>query len=464
MNCPKCGAPTDANICKNCNTDILEYSIVDKMSCDAYNIGLDFARNNEITKAIVELTNSVQYNSTNITALNLLGICYDRIGRISDASKYWIRSCLVLDENIAQVYLKKVEENSSVRERLNDSIKNYNQAIIYLKQGNDDMAFINIKKAVEYNSNFVDAMNLLALVLIKRGENENAISILKNVIEIDKSNETALSYLDSLNYKISKKASKQSNKQVNKVKKDNNINIQTSKPISPKYTQNTSAINKRTITAFGLGVLLMLIVCVVLIIPNMRNNITDTVISTEKSYKEQIEQQNTLMSAKDTEINNLKSENEKLKTENETLTTNYNVLNVNSILLDAEESISNRDYQTAADQIMSINTADVKAEQIDRYNELKGKAYPEASKAYHQSGIKAYDAQNYDEALSDFQKSIDFGGTDKPYYPNTLFYTGRCYEGLGDIQQAKTYYQKVIDEFPNNDTVYSAKNRLNTIS
>lgn len=459
MNCPKCGEFTQNDFCNNCNIDVVEYALVDKMSFDAYNRGLTYARNNEIDKAISELTTAIKYNSENITALNLLGICYDRVGKIADASKYWIMSCLVIDENIAQLYLKKVEEKSAEREKLNDAIKSYNKALVYLKQNSEDMALIQLKKAIELSKNFTVAMNLTSLIYIKQGEQDKAISLLKKVLEIDKSNETALSYLDMLNYKPTKQIIP---KHKEPVKETSNIK----KPSFDTKPRNndTGLINKSSVTGFGLGLLVMLIVAIFLIIPNVQSGFNLTSAEQEKSYKEQIEQQNILINSKDAEISNLKTENDTLKTENSAIKTEYTVLKVNLSLINAKEYYDNRDYQNAADEIYSIDTSALKPEQIDRYNELKTECYPLAAKSLYDSGVKKYDNRLYDEALALFEKSISFGGTDKSYYPSTLFYMGRCYEGLGNIEQAKVYYQKIIDEYPNKDTAYSARSRLNTIS
>lgn len=455
MNCPRCGILTDKNICPECKADVLQYALIDKMSFEAYNRGLVFAKENDISNAIVELKKAIKYNSTNITALNLLGLCYDKIGMVADASKYWIRSCIVLEDNVAQDYLKVVEDNAATRERLNESIKMYNQGLIYFKQDNLDISIIQLKNAVDKNENLVPALNLLALVYIRQGERDKAINLLKRVLKIDVRNDKALRYLDYLNYKPTTfkptaKKQKEINEPINYVRKNKK--------------RNTSPLNRYSITSFVIGVLITTLLCYILVIPNVQSNYNNTKIEYEKGFKSQLSEQDTLISSKDTEISNLQANVDTLTKENETLKSDYNKLNVYVSLDNAEQFSSDGDYVSAAEEIYNINPTYVVADQIDRYNTIKNTAYPNASKKLYDSGISKYNSQKYQEALDDFELSTQYGGTDKNYYPSTLFYTGRCYEGLGNNEVAKTYYQKIIDEYPNNDNVYSAKNRLNAIS
>ncbi len=456
MFCPNCGIKTDENICPSCNTDILQYTLVDKMSFEAYNKGLSLAKSGDISGAIVELEKSIKFNSTNITALNLLGLCYNRIGRIGDASKYWIRSCLVEDDNVATEYVKVVEEKASRREKLNESIKMYNQGLIYARQKSNDIAIIQLKNCIDRNENFVEALNLLAFVYIVEGEAEKAIPLLKRVLKLDVKNKKAIEYLESINYKYSpvKKSTKQ--------EKDFAKATATAQKASRQ--RQRSAINRDTMIAFGMGLVVMLLVYILLLLPNLKSGYTTNKLASEKGYKDQIQQQSTTISANETELNNLRLENTNLKDENKKLKKDYDALNVYVNLDKAEKSIQDKDFTTAASQIADIDPTAVAATEVDKYNELKSTSYTSASKSYYDSGVTKYGQQKYQEAINDFELSIKYGGTAKNYYPNTLFYLGRCYEGLGNNEQAKTYYEKIINEYPNNDTVYSAKSRLNSIS
>ena len=62
-------------------------------------------------------------------------------------------------------------------------IKKYNQALNYAKQGNDDLAMLQLKNVVAAIPNFVDAYLLMALLSIK-GENYDIRAIAISAIPI----------------------------------------------------------------------------------------------------------------------------------------------------------------------------------------------------------------------------------------------------------------------------------------
>ncbi len=449
MFCPKCDTETNEVVCPNCKTDILQYTLVDKMSYEAYNKGLAFAKKGDMSSAINSLEEAVEINSSNITALNLLGLCYDRVGRIADASKYWIRSCLVEEDNVAGEYIKIVEEKASKRERLNESIKMYNQGLIYAKQKSFDIAVIQLKNCIERNGDFVEALNLLSLIYITQGENEKAIPLLRRVLKIDINNEKATSYLDSMGYGMTKHSKREMKRPAKRSKEEG--------------SKTESTRNKKDIMiGFACGVACVLLINTVMLTSQVGFSFQN--IFSMKGYEEELTNLDMTISANEVEIKSLTEENEALKTENATLKQDYDTLNVYVALDQAQTSIDAGDFVGAAQTISEINPDYVTADKIDLYNTLKNESYTKASRALYDSGVTKYGLGKYDEALADLEMSIQYGGTVKEYYPSTLFYIGRCKEGLGDTESAKAYYQKIIDEYPNDDIVYSANSRLNTIS
>ncbi len=449
MFCPKCDTETDQVVCPNCNTDILQYTLVDKMSYEAYNKGLTYAKKGDMSKAIECLEEAVKINSSNITALNLLGLCYDKVGRIADASKYWIRSCLVEEDNVASEYIKVVEEKASKRERINESVKMYNQGLIYAKQKSFDIAIIQLKNCIERNGDFVEALNLLSLIYITQGEADKAIPLLRRVLKIDINNEKATVYLESMGYGSPKQSGKREIKRSTKKSKEEK------KPQQDKSKKNI-------IIGFISGVICVMIINAIVLSSQIGFSFGN--IFSMKGYEDELTNLDMTISANEIEIESLQDENENLRTENEQLKQDYDVLNVYVSLDKAQLSKDSGDYITSAQIISEISPESVTTDKIDLYNTLKNEVYPKASRSLYDSGVTKYGQGKYDDALVDLEMSIQYGGTVKDYYPSTLFYIGRCKEGQGDNESAKVYYQKIIDEYPQDDIVYSAKSRLNTIS
>jgi len=156
--------------------------------------------NGDMTQGIEFLNRSVSINKNNIPARNLLGLALFEIGYIGDALKHWVISqSLQKENNLAKDYLEEARKNSRALEALNDAAVKYNQSLVYLQQKSDDLAIIQLKRAVELNPRFVDALNLLTLCHLIQNNREKAAATAERVLDIDVQNTIALNYLSIVN-------------------------------------------------------------------------------------------------------------------------------------------------------------------------------------------------------------------------------------------------------------------------
>ena len=86
-----------------------------------YNDGLAKAKIHDLSGATVSLRKSLQYNRENVAARNLLGlVCYAK-GEIAEALVEWIISKNFKNhENIANYYIKKVQESAGELDTINN--------------------------------------------------------------------------------------------------------------------------------------------------------------------------------------------------------------------------------------------------------------------------------------------------------------------------------------------------------
>jgi len=201
MHCPNCEKEyKEGNICPACNVDEVLYSGTVRLSDKLYNKGLIKLNNGDLTQGIELLTRSVSVNKNNVPARNLLGLALFEIGYVGDALKHWVISQSLLKENNpANQYVEEARRNSRALESLNDSVVKYNQALTYIKQKSDDLAIIQLKRAVELNPRFVDALNLLALCHLIQNDRDKAAAAAERVLAVDIQNSVALNYLSILN-------------------------------------------------------------------------------------------------------------------------------------------------------------------------------------------------------------------------------------------------------------------------
>ena len=114
---------------------------------------------------------------------------YYEMGESVDAVSEWVISkSLIPDGNPAASYLNEVQSSSSRMESLNQTIKKFNQALLYCQQGNDDLAIIQLKKVLSMNQKLVKGHQLLALLYIKQGRYDLAKKALKNAGRVDANN------------------------------------------------------------------------------------------------------------------------------------------------------------------------------------------------------------------------------------------------------------------------------------
>ena len=199
MNCMNCGAfltDMDLDYCPNCGYNVLIQKKVDYLSKIFYNQGLEKASIRDLSGAIACLKQSLMYDKRNIRARNLLGLVYFETGEVVSALSEWVISKnLQPTRNLASEYINKLQANPNKLAAINETIKNYNHALMLCREGHEDMAAIQLRKILTQNSKLIKGYHLLALIQMKNGEWNKARRILKKAARIDKTNTTTLRFL-----------------------------------------------------------------------------------------------------------------------------------------------------------------------------------------------------------------------------------------------------------------------------
>ena len=196
MRCYKCGSfLTDGDTCPQCGENVRIYKKTARVSDAYYNAGLYKARVRDLTGAVESLKISLMINKYNTNARNLLGLVYCEMGDVVEALSQWVVSKNFTPEgNIAGHYIKKIQTNQNRFEMITGTIRKYNLSLKYAKEGNLDMAVIQLKKVVANNPQLIKAHLLLALIYIKQDELSRAKKLLNAVLAIDKNNTLAHIY------------------------------------------------------------------------------------------------------------------------------------------------------------------------------------------------------------------------------------------------------------------------------
>lgn len=160
-----------------------------------YNQGLEKASIRDLSGAVNCLKQSLTFNKRNIQARNLLGLVYFEMGEVVAALSEWVISKnLQPTRNIANEYINRLQANSNKLDAINETIRKYNNALALCREGQEDMAAIQLRKILNQNTKLIKGYHLLALIYMKNHDWGKARRTLKKAARIDKTNTTTLRF------------------------------------------------------------------------------------------------------------------------------------------------------------------------------------------------------------------------------------------------------------------------------
>ena len=80
------------------------------------------------------------------------------------------------------------------------------------------------------------------------------------------------------------------------------------------------------------------------------------------------------------------------------------------------------------------------------YNQIYGNVHADEIQALFDAGEAAYNAQNYEEAVTNLQRVVDYDERYSDGY--ALYYLARSYEGLGQNAEALELFQRFAEGYP----------------
>ncbi len=462
MICPNCNSNMSdkRKRCERCGTDLTVYKKVLRASNLYYNNGLARAKVRDLSGAAIALRKSLDLNKWNTNARNLLGLVYYEMGETVAALSEWVISRhFQAADNDAEEYINKVQSNPTRLDALNQAIKRYNTALNFAKQGSDDLAIIQLKKVVSLNPHFIRAYHLLALLLMKTGENDKAKKYLIKVGKMDVSNTKTLCYLHEMEAPVGKDLD--SNPEAEQQGRFTNS-------IMPISSYKEDKPNIMVFVNLVIGVLIGIAVTAILIIPTIKKNITTD--------------ENSAYTNNATEIAELEDKNSTLLAENNDLQTQINQLKdqINSVEVTTEDTSyypallsaaldyiteldkieKDRDYSAIADTLAEIDDSQIKDDASRKLlTDLRNATYPSVAKYYYNLGHDLYSSGSYEEALLDLSKAM----TLDPEDVNAVYFMARAYHRIDDKENAAKYYNIVITDFPDSSRVTDAKDFLKQV-
>lgn len=451
MKCYMCGTLVDQEkVCPHCGSDLKIYRVILASSNLLYNTGLEQAQVRDLSGAIVSLKKSLKYNKYNTKARNLLGLVYFELGETVLALSEWVISKnLEPDNPMADRYLDEIQNTPGMLDKLNQTTKKYNQALLYCKQGSRDLATIQLRKVLSLNPKFVAGHQLLALLYIQDGKYNEARKELNIANKIDVRNTTTLRYSREVRDKL-----KEQNQKRKKPKKDDVVSFQDGNDtiVMPNSSFRDMIDSTRaSVVNILVGLVLGLLICFFLVIPTIRQRASESAAASLVDTNEEL-------TNSASNVSSLKKKVEELNQELEKYTGKADAVGSYEKLMEAKEFFDANNLDKAGESLNSVNRDLLSARGQAMYDVIHAAVYAKILEETYNKAEQAYWKEDYNAAKESFAQVVFI---DQTYHNgDALFYLAESQWNTWDFDNAKETYQKVIDQYPNTSHARTAQERI----
>lgn len=157
-----------------------------------FNKGLELFKNNDMSNALREFDTALDYDEDNWSLLNVMGLCYYKLGEFSKAKAAWTRSSHIgnCEENRASEYLSSLEE-----EGFKKMIEDANKALELSGKGDYKEAIALFDRGNIRSYSITSFENIYGLCNYAIGKRAAAVRTWKDVLNMDRGNEEAARYI-----------------------------------------------------------------------------------------------------------------------------------------------------------------------------------------------------------------------------------------------------------------------------
>lgn len=424
-----------------------------------YNDGLKKANIRDMSGAITSLRRSLQYNRSNIAARNLLGLVYYGRGDVVEALVEWILSKnFQSEDNIANYYISKIQEVPGELENINQAIKQFNQSLELAGQNGEDLAIIQIKKALAAHPSYVKAHQLLALLYIQTEQFTAARKELRTAHKLDTTDEITLRYMHEIT-QIRKSRPGRARDRGKSEGQEQTVtyNIGNETIIQPATSVFKENSGLHTFVNVIIGVLVGAAVMWFLIMPAVS-------VQRQKKLNEQVADFSDRIATQEAQISALKKELEEYRASSEesedAKETAVSTQESYEIVLDVAKHFSEEDMSDAEllEQMLKVSTDSLGEIGKERYNSVAGELFPRMCEKLYSTAKSEYESADYDGAVSSLGKVIRM---DEGYEDGkALLLLAQCYERQGETDKANIQYQKIVENYKGMEAAGTAQKAL----
>ena len=416
-----------------------------------YNLGLDKAKNRDLTGAVAALKKALRFDKFQTDARNLLGLIYNEMGEVGAALTQWVISAnLKQTDNLAEEYLGRIHETKGYLDVADQAAKKYNQALVYACNDNEDLAVPLLVRMLDDFPNYVKAQELLALLYIHQEDYIKAGRCLYQALKVDCYSPLAQRYMV-----IAKQGTGRAEVEKRKMKnafshrqmQDDDIIL------PPSYKENTGW---QSVLNILVGLLLGAMVIFFLVMPASSE-------SMNAKHNQELRAKLELVNSKSIEIDELNRQLEaavqaKAKAEADLAalaSDNGGVLSQYQNLVRILQAYRDNDMRTAALVYTQTDMEALAGGGVDQtiawiHADMAENGY----RTMMEMGDEAMNAENgAAQAIVYYQKSLGI----RPENPEVIYKLGLAYHVTGDTDTANRYFGDVIMNYPDSEYAADAK-------
>ena len=440
MQCFYCKEEIDEkqDSCPFCKSSLKAYKMILTRAELFYNDGLEKAKVRDLSGAVDSLNMCLHLNKKHIPARNLLGLVYFEEGNMVQALSEWVISKNYCPkDNIVDAYLNEIQNTPGMLDKMDQTIRKYNQALAYCRDGNRDLAKIQLRRVLGMNEKMVEGHQLLALLAIMDKDYEEARKELNAANKIDARNATSLKYMTEV-----KNLLKEQNASRKKRKKDDIITFQDgndSVMMPNKSFRDLLDDSRSSVVNILVGLILGILVCFFLIVPTVQQNAKSDTASALVNANEKV-------TSSSNSISSLKSQVESLQSQLANYTGKDDVKTSYENTIAAYNALQGGDTATASSTIASVNQDLLGDNAKTLYQAVMAEANKAQTDSAFAAGYKAYWAKDYATAITNF---TTVNGLNESYENGkNLYYLADSYLKSSDNTNARTYFARYVELFP----------------
>ena len=415
-----------------------------------YNRGLELAKERDLSGAAGYLKRALELNKYHTDARNLLGLIFYEMGETSDALVQWVISVnLQPEENRADHYLDEVQRKPGQLEIASQTIKKFNQALVYAQNGSDDLAVLQLKRVVEERPNYVKARLLLAVLYMQHEDFAKAGRSLYKVLQIDKNNKKASRYMEYVKSRTGKadvERRKMKNAFSHRQMQDDDVIL------PPTYKENTGW---QSIINIGIGLILGAVMIFFLVIPARERSLNYEHNQEMLSYTDRLNLANQELAELENELSQYRQQNEEAQAQIAEMQGNSNsVLAQYATVAEILQAYRNEDFRTAVQLYIDMDASLITDENmLNIFAGIQADMTANAPAELEAMAAEAEAAGDHELALHYYESYMAINDRN----PQIIYNMAMIYQAMGDTETADPLFGQVIMNFSDSELAAQAQ-------